>query len=246
MHSIPASAPSLAAQLPGVNTWEFISFVGLAGITPYMFICGIYAYHFSGRKIHPKLRKAGDTPKEEHIYGWRDALFKPEGITAVVSYMLGGLALSLAFPDKAGWIVPEAIQTLTLTVSPLSLVAHFLIFDSTMWVIHWCQHRFRWLYHNTHAVHHTIQSPTMVCALTGYLPDTALLILLPLHITVSIAPWGNFSTVFVFAIMSLFHLHCIHSEFQHPWDTTFRKVRVCVCVCECMHMRICVLLSLTH
>ena len=70
-------------------------------------------------------------------------------------------------------------------------------------------------------MHHAIESPTIICALTGYFPDTALLILLPMHITLSVTPWGNFSTVFVFVILSLFHLHCIHSESQHPWDTTF-------------------------
>lgn len=131
--------------------------------------------------------------------------------------------MSLIFPDTVGWLVPQSMKTLTLAVHPLSLLAHFLIFDSTMWAIHWTQHRFRWLYYNTHAVHHTIASPTIICALTGYLPDTALLILVPLHITVCIAPWGNFLTVFVFSVLSLFHLHCIHSEFEHSWDSTFRK-----------------------
>jgi sterol desaturase/sphingolipid hydroxylase (fatty acid hydroxylase superfamily) len=211
------------ASLPSVDSPAFMGFVAVAGITPYLFICGIYAYHFSARKTHPKLRKSDDEPTDEHKNEWMNALVRPEGITAVVGYMLGGLALSLAYPDVFGWVVPDSIQDLSLQVSPSSLIVHFLIFDSVMWCIHWCQHRFRWLYHNTHAVHHTIQSPTIICALTGYLPDTALLILVPLHITVSVAPWGNFATVFIFSVLSLLHLHCIHSEFQHSWDTTFRK-----------------------
>jgi sterol desaturase/sphingolipid hydroxylase (fatty acid hydroxylase superfamily) len=203
-----------------------MGFCGLASVTPYLFICGIYAYHFTGRVSNPKLRKADDAPTEEHINDWVSALFKPEGITAVVGYMMGGLCLSLISPERFGWIVPHSIKNLTLTFSILSLFAHFVVFDSTMWCIHWCQHRFRWLYHNTHATHHKIQSPTIISALTGYLPDTALLILLPLHITISIVPGGNFITVFIFSILSLFHLHCIHSEFQHKWDNTFRKLGI--------------------
>ena len=84
------------------------------------------------------------------------------------------------------------------------------------------QHRWRWLYYNTHAVHHTIHSPTMVVALTGYLPDTALLILAPLHATLFLVPGGTFADVFVFASLSLFHLHAIHSDFYHDWDPLLR------------------------
>ena len=129
-------------------------------------------------------------------------------------------------PDQLGWIVPDSIKTLTLTIHPIALLLHFLVFDSAMWCIHFVQHRWRWLYYNTHAIHHTIKSPTMIVALTGYLPDTCLLIIVPLHITVAVVPGGNFATVFVFAILSLFHLHCIHSEFEHKWDNLFRKLGI--------------------
>eukprot|EP00605_Chrysophyceae_sp_TOSAG23-4_P001249 GSChrysophyteH1.ASY1.ANO1.1360.1 assembled CDS len=210
-------------DLPSVRSWTFASFIGLASVGPYIFICGIYAYHFSARKYRPKLRRDEDSPKDEHIKEWVTALFRPEGITAVVCYMIFGLAVSLLLPEKFSWVVPNSIKTLTLTVHPLSFLACFVVFDMTMWCIHWCQHRFRWLYHNTHAVHHTIQSPTIICALTGFLPDTALLILVPLHVTVLVVPDSNFLTIFLFATLSLFHLHCIHSEFVHSWDSSLRK-----------------------
>lgn len=213
-------------NLPALNSVEFLSFVGVAGITPYLFICLIYSYHFSTRTKEPKLRKADDLPSQEHINDWQNALFKPEGITAVVGYMMIGLILSILSPDYLGWIIPASIKKLSLSLNVISLFAHFLVFDSVMWCIHWCQHRIRWLYHHTHSIHHTIQSPTIICALTGYLPDTALLILVPLHITISVVPGGNFLTVFAFSILSLFHLHCIHSEFTHKWDVTFRKLGI--------------------
>ena len=62
----------------------------------------------------------------------------------------------------------------------------------------------------------------MIVALTGYLPDTCLLIILPLHTTMCLVPGTTLADIFVFAGLALFHLHAIHSEFFHPWDATLR------------------------
>jgi sterol desaturase/sphingolipid hydroxylase (fatty acid hydroxylase superfamily) len=213
-------------QLPPVQSVEFAVIASLALILPYLFIGGIYTYHFYGHSNLAKLRKIGDEPLYEHVHDWKSAILKPEGITAVIAYMFMGGALSVMFPKQLGWLVSESVRTLSFSVNPMTLLLHFVVFDSLMWAIHYVQHHWRWLYYNTHAVHHTIKSPTMIVALTGYLPDTCMLIILPLHITVSIVPGGNFTTVFVFAMMSLFHLHCIHSEFGHAWDPLFRKIGI--------------------
>jgi sterol desaturase/sphingolipid hydroxylase (fatty acid hydroxylase superfamily) len=214
--------------LPDIQSAEFAGLVGLAAIGPYLFICGIYAYHFAGRSRPgvKKLRESGDSPEDKHINDWQTALFRPEGISAVVVYMLANLAMSLLFPQKLSWLVPESIKTLSFDFKLVQFMMYFLVFDSTMWVIHFVQHRWRWLYHATHAVHHTITSPTMICALTGFWKDTALLILLPLHVTILAVPNSNFFTVFLFSLGSLLHLHAIHSEFEHAWDPFFRKVGI--------------------
>lgn len=216
-----------AMELPPVWSATFLSLVVLALVTPYLFITGIYSYHFTFRQSAHILRKPDDKPLPEHIHNWDTALFKIEGISAVTLYMGIGLTLSLAFPETLGGLVPSSIKTLTLDFQPLIILVHFVVFDCTMWCIHYVQHRWRWLYIHTHADHHDITSPTMVVALTGYLPDTALLILVPLHFTISVVPGGNFPTVFIFSVLSLFHLHCIHSEFQHSWDPFFRKIGLC-------------------
>jgi sterol desaturase/sphingolipid hydroxylase (fatty acid hydroxylase superfamily) len=101
--------------------------------------------------------------------------------------------------------------------------AQFVVFDLLMWHIHYVQHRWRWLYYNTHSVHHTIANPTMIVALTGYLPDTCLLILLPLHTTIAVVP-ATLADVFLFTTVALIHLHCIHSEFFHAWDPLLRRL----------------------
>jgi sterol desaturase/sphingolipid hydroxylase (fatty acid hydroxylase superfamily) len=168
------SSSEVVQDLPGVYSLEFLSLLFLALISPYIFICGIYCYHFLGRKTGKKLRKIDDRPLAAHINDWHSALFKIEGITAVVIYMFLGLALSLAFPDALGALVPKSVKTLTCTFHPFLLFLHFFVFDSLMWVIHYTQHHWRWLYYKTHSVHHTITSPTMIVALTGYVICTSL------------------------------------------------------------------------
>ena len=166
------------------------------------------------------MRGKEDRPLKEHAEDWRTAIGRPEGITAVVGYMACGLALSLYGPVD---VVPASVKRLYEVPRPLMILALFVVFDTLMWHIHYVQHRWRWLYYNTHAVHHTIHSPTMVVALTGYLPDTALLILAPLHATLFLVP-ANFPVVCIFATLALFHLHAIHSEFHHAWDPWLRAL----------------------
>lgn len=213
-------------MLPPVQSTTFAMLVAAAVSTPYAFCCLIYWYHFSARESAPSLRKPNDKPLPQH-HDWRSALLRPEGISAPVAYMVFALTLSLVFPDHVGFLVPTSIKTLTLEVKPLAIFAHFLLFDSIMWVIHYTQHSWRWLYYHTHAVHHTIHSPTMVVALTGYLPDTCLLILLPLHLTfLLLGGMSNLLSCVLFAVGALLHLHFIHSEFQHPWDPLMRTVGI--------------------
>lgn len=154
-------------ELPSVMSPEFLFLLFTALVSPYIFICGIYCYHFVGRKNGAKLRKVDDRPLSAHINDWHSALFKIEGISAVVIYMFLGLSLSLLFPDALGALVPQSVKTLTCTFHPFLLFLHFFVFDSLMWVIHYTQHHWRWLYYKTHSVHHTITSPTMIVALTG-------------------------------------------------------------------------------
>jgi hypothetical protein len=213
------SAPALL-ELPAATSPEFAGLVALALTVPYAFCLLIYRYHFSARLTRPKVRAAGNEPLPEHVHGWRAALGRPEGISAPVGYMLAALAVSLLTPLD---LVPPSVKTLSLVPSPWRVLLLFAAFDAIMYHVHYVQHHWRWLYHHTHARHHTIDSPTMVVALTGYLPDTVLLIIAPLHATLFLVP-ANLADVFVFTAGALLHLHCIHSEFFHAWDPMLRAV----------------------
>lgn len=210
--------------LPPVLSWQFGSLVALSLIGPYAFCSATYAYHFYGQRTNmPKLRDhSKDAPKDEHRWDWKTALGRPEGISAVMVYWAGIVLLGpvLEVVD----LMPASVKDLSPVVKPFPLLASFLIFDGTMWTIHVCQHYWRWLYFHTHAVHHTIRSPTIICALTGFVPDTLVLIVLPFHVTLVTVPCANFLTIFLFAVTALWHLHMIHSEFEHPWDPLLRKL----------------------
>lgn len=211
--------------LPPVLSLQFVFLTGMALFGPYLFCCFTYLYHFSmldRRKDHKMRAFSQDVPKWEHRYGWRAALARPEGISAVVVY--NAIIILLGPITGVCDIVPAAIKDLTPVVRPLVLLAYFLTFDLLMWCIHFCQHNWAWLYHHTHDQHHLIKTPTIVVALTGYLPDTCLLIIVPFHLTQVFVPCGNFVTVFAFASISLWHLHMIHSEFEHPWDPVLHRL----------------------
>mmetsp|Transcript_21651 Transcript_21651/g.32388 ORF Transcript_21651/g.32388 Transcript_21651/m.32388 type:complete len:307 (-) Transcript_21651:172-1092(-) len=222
---IKLSNEGLTPELPNVFTWQFFTLCIMSLVGPYIFCCVTYIYHFSkaDNKEIPRMRTlAQDIPKPEYRYDWKTALTRPEGISAVVAWIVFTIVtgpLTGVFD-----IVPPAIKDLTPTVKPLVLLAYFLVFDLMMWCIHCLQHYWPWLYHHTHDQHHLIKSPTIVVALTGYLPDTCLLIIVPLHATQWFVPCGNFVTIFAFASISLWHLHMIHSEFPHPWDPYLYKL----------------------
>eukprot|EP00051_Salpingoeca_urceolata_P010086 m.122882 g.122882 ORF g.122882 m.122882 type:complete len:279 (-) comp16577_c0_seq7:71-907(-) len=174
-------------------------------------------WHSTGRKTKPL---------EKHDRDWRSALVRPEGITAVVLWMSMWLGLSLAAPQVLRGAVPACIQDLSPRVAVGPLLTYFLVFDMLMWLVHVTQHNVHWLYKATHSRHHTIASPTIIVALTGFLPDTVLLILIPLHGTLFIVPGSTFATVVVFATAALIHLHMIHSSFKLPWDHAFRSLGI--------------------
>lgn len=217
----PSAAAALLKELPAVNSVEFLGLVAAALTLPWAFVCGLYAYHFRGveGKRAAVRAQAKDAPKPEHRSDWRAALGRPEGIGGVVGYMTVVLALSVVGPVD---LVPPCIQDLNPAPRPLAVALSFLVFDTLMYGIHRVQHNWSWLYGATHCVHHRIRSPTIIVALTGDLRDTSLLILAPLHATLFLVPGSNFASVFVFAALALAHLHCIHSEFVHPWDSALR------------------------
>uniref|UniRef100_A0A7S3UIH3 Fatty acid hydroxylase domain-containing protein n=1 Tax=Oxyrrhis marina TaxID=2969 RepID=A0A7S3UIH3_OXYMA len=210
--------------LPPVVSKEFLALCALSLLGPYLFCCATYMYHFHGLKVErAKMRtRTTDIPLEEHRNDWRTALGRPEGISAVVGFLVI-LVVSDPVLGLAS-IVPAAMKDLTPQIKPLVLLGYFALFDFLMWCIHFCQHYWPWLYHHTHDQHHKIKSPTIVVALTGYLPDTCVLIIVPLYATLRVIPCGNFVTVFMFASMALWHLHMIHSEFMHPWDPILQKL----------------------
>jgi len=188
----------------------------LVSIVPFL-CCGLcYLYHFTFRNTQMHLRKLTDAPIKPHREDWKTSLFRPEASCIVVCYALI-VGLSLSYFDMDYLLPTASALDFSIKIYPLRLFLLFLVLDFTMYVVHYAQHFNRWLYHNTHSHHHKIRSPTILVALTGHFPDTFLLVLLPLHFTLTIIPC-NALTLALFSFIAMVHLHCIHSEFVNPWD----------------------------
>jgi len=183
------------------------------------FVCCLccYFYHFQFRNHNFKVRT--DTPTKAHREDWKTSLFRPEASGVVVCYALGVgifcLTTGFEFLLPLGSFLDWSIE-----LQPLKLFLLFFVLDFSMYCVHFAQHKYRWLYHRTHAIHHEIRCPTILVALTGHFPDTMLLVLFPLHFTYCIVP-TNLITVSIFSAGAMFHLHAIHSEFKHAWDEAF-------------------------
>jgi hypothetical protein len=106
----PADAASalngLSESLPPLGL------LGLALVGPYFLVLAVYGYHYGFRRTASKLRS--DEPKEEHIWGWKRALFRPEGISAVVGYMAIGITIQLVTGIN---IIPPCIKVCPMMLS---------------------------------------------------------------------------------------------------------------------------------
>jgi sterol desaturase/sphingolipid hydroxylase (fatty acid hydroxylase superfamily) len=209
------------SDLPSFSSPLFWVIVVACLTLPYVFTLIIYAYHFRARQQRASIRGPEDQPTKEHQFDWKTSIIRPEGVSAVTGYM--AVCMFTTFVADID-VIPAAMKDLSLAPRPLVVLGHFLVFDALMILIHYAQHNWRWLYRVTHAVHHGIRSPTILVALTGHLPDTMLLILLPLHLTLYLVPYGNFSSVFLFSGLALAHLHVLHAEFTSIWDPYMRKL----------------------
>jgi len=204
----------VAQDIPDFSGFLFTT--PLVIVAPFCCCLLCYLYHFQFRDHNFKVRKSDDIPKKEHRDDWKTSLFRPEASLVVIVYaiLVGAICLTFGFE----FLIPcDSFLDWSLEFSPLKLFSLFFVLDLSMYCVHYCQHFNRWLYHRTHAIHHTIRCPTILVALTGHFPDTMLLVLLPLHFTYCVVR-SNLITMTIFSIGAIFHLHLIHSEFKHPWD----------------------------
>ena len=80
------------------------------------------------------------------------------------------------------------------------------------------------MYRISHKPHHKFTNPKLFDAFDGSVPDTAIMILIPLFITAHIVRDCNVWTYMAFGSSYANWLTLIHSEVAFPWERVFRKV----------------------
>lgn len=100
-----------------------------------------------------------------------------------------------------------------------------VIQDGLQYAMHRLEHRVSpEFYKVSHKPHHRFTNPRLFDAFNGSIPDTVLMILIPLYGTANIVRHCNVWTYMAFGSMYANWLVLIHSEYVFPWDPLFRRV----------------------
>jgi len=97
--------------------------------------------------------------------------------------------------------------------------------DCVQFLMHRVEHvAHPYMYQISHQPHHKFTNPKLFDAFDGSVPDTALMILLPLFVTAHVVRGCNVWTYMAFGSTYANWLTLIHSEVTFPWEPTFRKL----------------------
>ena len=113
-----------------------------------------------------------------------------------------------------------------LAVNWLHVLLQLMITDGVQWLMHLGEHKVHpELYKRSHKPHHVFVSPKLADAYDGSVPDTAIMILIPLIVTARLVDANVWSYMAFGSILGNYFC-LIHSEFGHPCDVVFRALFV--------------------
>lgn len=163
-------------------------------------------------------------PKSIQSQGERPYLFM-EGLTTHLSqpegFVLLALYLSLTWMFN---LMPQSYYSFEGSIQWSSVFLCLVIQDGLQYIMHRLEHSISpEFYKKSHKPHHRFTNPRLFDAFNGSIPDTVLMILLPLYLTANIIQSCNVWTYMAFGSMYANWLVLIHSEYVFPWDGIFRK-----------------------
>ncbi len=148
-----------------------------------------------------------------NAYEWKEGV-----ITHVVQVegfvLLGGyLAVAWIF----GWM-PNSYYKLGGSINWWHVGLQLLVQDGVQYLLHVFEHRASAeIYKYSHKPHHRFTNPRLFDAFNGSMPDTILMILVPLLVTKTLIH-ANVWSYMAFGSLYSSWLTLIHSEWAHPWD----------------------------
>ncbi|KAL7469190.1 hypothetical protein ACHAXS_009444 [Conticribra weissflogii] len=122
-------------------------------------------------------------------------------------------------------LLPPSYYSFQGSIQYTNVVLCLLTQDLLQFLMHKLEHiAHPKLYRLSHKPHHKFTNPKLFDAFDGSVPDTVLMILLPLFLTAHIVRTCNVWTYMAFGSIYANWLTFIHSEVTFPWEKYFRAV----------------------
>uniref|UniRef100_A0A7S2E2C4 Fatty acid hydroxylase domain-containing protein n=1 Tax=Helicotheca tamesis TaxID=374047 RepID=A0A7S2E2C4_9STRA len=193
--------------------------LGILAVAIGMIFIVVYFYlHRSGALscgIVPTSIQTKGAPSYEFAEGVATHLAQPEGFVLLTAY------LSITWMCN---LMPSSYYSFEGSIQWFELALCLVIQDGIQYTMHRLEHAVSpEFYKKSHKPHHRFTNPRMFDAFNGSLPDTILMILVPLYCTANIVRTCNVWTYMAFGSIYANWLTLIHSEYALPWDKLFRR-----------------------
>lgn len=137
-------------------------------------------------------------------------------------FVLLGLYLSITWVYN---LLPESYYTFEGGIQYTTVAQCLMVQDFVQYVMHRMEHiSHPKVYRLSHKPHHKFTNPKLFDAFDGSVPDTTVMILLPLFVTAHIVRNANVWTYMAFGSTYANWLTLIHSEVAFPWEPLFRRL----------------------
>ncbi|KAL9182048.1 hypothetical protein ACHAXT_012391 [Thalassiosira profunda] len=174
-------------------------------------------------RLHQQQRLGKTTPIQrrgavqyDYAAALRNHLAQPGG------FLLLGLYLALTWVFD---LLPPSYYSFAGGIQYARVAACLVVQDCVQFVMHRIEHvAHPKMYRISHKPHHKFTNPKLFDAFDGSVPDTAIMILLPLFVTAHVVRTCNVWTYMAFGSSYANWLTLIHSEVAFPWEPAFRRL----------------------
>ena len=137
-------------------------------------------------------------------------------------FLLLGLYLTLTWVYN---LLPESYYQFSGGIQYKTVFQCLMVQDFVQYAMHRLEHiAHPKVYRISHKPHHKFTNPKLFDAFDGSVPDTAIMILLPLFVTAHVCRDANVWTYMAFGSTYANWLTLIHSEVTFPWEPLFRRL----------------------
>jgi sterol desaturase/sphingolipid hydroxylase (fatty acid hydroxylase superfamily) len=137
-------------------------------------------------------------------------------------FLLLGLYLTITWVYD---LLPSSYYQFSGSIQYTTVLQCLMIQDFVQYLMHRMEHiAHPKMYRISHKPHHKFTNPKLFDAFDGSVPDTAIMILIPLFVTAHVCRNANVWTYMAFGSTYANWLTLIHSEVAFPWEPLFRKL----------------------